>query len=106
MNYNQYSPWNEIVTLAVKQKDKYAVYIANHLSYETEEDINVWNLVCKKFEGQPNLLSDLIHGGLFVFDDFTDAKNFFDFFNAKPIYGSGIYAEIYEPDGRLIAENT
>ena len=105
MNYNQYSPWNEIVTLAVKQKGKPAVYIDNHLTYD-EDETCLWRLVCEKFEDNVDMLSNLIHGGLFFFEDENEALEFFNFFNTGALYASGIYAELYDESGNCLTENT
>ena len=48
----------------------------------------------------------MIHGGLFFFDTEKEAQEFFNFFNEKPIYASGLYTELYNPKGECITENT
>lgn len=105
MNY-RYASWNSIVSLAVQQKGKHAVYIANHLEYETEKELAVWDVVCKKFENDQNLLSDLINGGIFFFEIEQKAKEFFEFFNRGILYASGIYAQLFDETGMCITENT
>jgi len=106
MKYNQYASWHSIVSLAVQQKGKHSVYIANNLEYETEKDLAVWDMVCKRFEDDQDLISDLICGGLFFFATEEEAREFFEFFNSTPIYSSGIYAELFDETGMGVTENT
>lgn len=102
----EYVSWSSLNSMAVAYKGKPAVYVANNLNYETELEIAVWDIVCKKFDDNQNLVSDLIHGGLFFFEDGNDALEFFNFFNSGALYASGIYAALYDESGNCLTENT
>ena len=48
----------------------------------------------------------LIHGGMYFFEDGSEAVEFFNIFNNEPVYSSGIYAALYDESGNCLTENT
>lgn len=96
------SKWS-MISMAVKQANMPAVYIYNGLNYD--DDSSVWDYVCEKIK-DPATLSNLVHGGLFFFDDMKDAEDFFEKFNRGPVYASAIYAMLMDNTGDILTENT
>lgn len=94
----------QIYSLAVKQKNKPAVYIRNNLMMI--DDANIWERVIVIFNNNFEVLYKIFEGGLFFFNSGVEAQQFFDFFNDPLIYGSGLYASLYNLDGELITDNT
>jgi hypothetical protein len=109
MIYNQ---WNGIVGLAVKQLNKYSVYVSNGLEFD-DSDKHIWSFVRREIaklypdvaECQ-NVWSDLIHGGLFSFDTEDACYKFYRIFEQELTDSSAIYACTYNPDGFCETENT
>jgi hypothetical protein len=106
-----YADWNSINSLAVAQKGKPAVYINNGLSFD-DNDSHIWECVMESLKPKMdkneflNLLSDLIHGGLFFFDTMEEAQEFLNIFNQNVVYASPIYAQLYDATGMGLTENT
>ncbi len=90
--------------IAIKQVDKPAVYISNHLTMIKDADI--WSHLINKFKGDSELLLNLMHSGVFFFETEDDALQFFNIFNEPPVYSSAVYAVLYDKFGIPVDENT
>jgi hypothetical protein len=105
----QYESWNSVLSLAVKQVGKRAVYINNGLNYD-EHDDGIWNFVLEqvkeKYNDDPGMKGDLIHGGLFFFDNEEEQYKFYDIFNAPATDSSALYALTFDEHGNSETENT
>lgn len=103
-----FSPWTEYLSLAVKQKGQFAVYVSNNLDYDSKDDNMIWT----EFMLRANKVLDLdksihiIYGGLFFFDTEDEMNTFFNLFTVSPIESSGLYACNYDSDGNCLSENT
>ena len=98
-----YSNWGGIIERAVRAENKPAVYIANNLNINSKDN-SVWDYVFSQFDEEVGM--NLIHGGLFFFDDSEEAEDFYRIFNSGPAYASGIYAVLHDAAGRVLSENT
>lgn len=94
----------DIVSSAVKNSNNHAVYISNSLDF-SGSGASVWEYVCEKITNL-NIRSDLLHGGLFLFDTEVEAADFYKIFESGPVYASGIYALLIDNTGEMITENT
>ena len=103
---------DDIISLAVKTKNKWAVYVANYLVFDYDYDTVAWDYIRDKcIELYPhnngNIIVSLISGGLFFFDNETEMDEFFEIFNVRDItYAGGMDAATYNPDGECLTENT
>lgn len=93
-----------IVSSAVKNSNNYAVYVSNSLDFSST-GANVWEYICEKITDL-NIRSDLLHGGLFLFDDAEEATDFYRIFESGPVYASGMYALLIDNNGSILTENT
>lgn len=108
---------NEIVNHAVQSIGLPCVYIANHLSFENEEEDKVWKYVVSELiklyspETQyttqyTDIVSTVIHGGLVCFDSEEERDAFYKIFISDEVYSKAIYAVAYDSDGNALDENT
>jgi hypothetical protein len=103
--------WADTNSLAVAKMDKPAVYIANSLNYD-KDDEHIWKFVMQQIhelypvEKYPAIMGELIHGGLFFFDNEYERDVFYNIFQQKLTDSSAIYACVYDADGTCITENT
>jgi len=106
--------WIETVKLAVKQKNMPAVYVTNGLEYETSEDTDIWNFVMesmKEMFGEKTneyyeVMTNMVYGGLFFFDTFEQAEQFYRIFDQPLTDSSKIYACLFDNTGKCLNENT
>jgi len=114
--------WHEILSLAVKQSGKWAVYVANHLDIcddPKDEEIYLW--VMDKFkemyddtrtkENHMNSVCDearmaMMHSGLVLLDTEEEMLKFYNVFEQPLTDSSGVYACTFGPDGECLTENT
>lgn len=112
----EHANWSATNKLAVAHKNKFAVYISNGLDLLDDEspDDKIWRFVTDeliKFLGNREAayydnIHNLIDGGLFFFDTEKAARNFYSIFTQELTDSSAIYAELYDPTGECITENT
>jgi hypothetical protein len=106
----KFHQWHSIISMAVQHTGKFAVYINNGLTFE-DEDTEIWNSVIERVkikypDTHLDVVSDLICGGLFLFDTEDEAWHFFDIFNSGCVYASAIFAMVYDSNGNGVTENT
>jgi hypothetical protein len=103
--------WAETNSLAVSKMETPAVYISNSLNFD-KDDEHIWKFVMDEIEilyphnQYPAIMGDLIHGGLFFFDNEYERDVFYNIFQQKLTDSSAIYACVYDADGTCITENT
>lgn len=105
--------WHEIISLAVKQIGKPAVYISNGLEYDNPKDDEIWKFVqseVKAIYGETNefynVMAGLVSSSMLVFDSEEEQYRFYRIFEQPLTYSSAVYACTYSPDGQCQTENT
>lgn len=106
-----FADWTEYLSLAVKQKGMWAVYVANNLDFEIEEDNEIWSEFIKKANNMfdknvYNIIHEVLQNGLFFFENEKDMISFFHLFTENPIESSGLYACTFDNKGVCLSENT
>ena len=109
-----YSNWQEINSLAVRAVGKPAVYVSNGLEYTTPEDDKIWcciqnemrNIYGDKTTKFYDVMSGLVSGGMFFFEDSGKAYSFYKVFELLPVDSSAVYACLYDRVGSCETENT
>ncbi len=104
-------PYSEIIKLAVREQNEWAVYVSNGLQFITESEREIWSFisdeVLKLYPENPELIiHHLIDGGLFFFPTETAMDSFYRIFDAPLTDSSVVYAATYSPDGECLTENT
>jgi hypothetical protein len=112
--------WHNVLSLAVKQAGKWAVYVRNRLD-NTPEDNKVWDDIRKAFEDmygssrtkENNFSSDvdqamlsMLLNGLVLFDTEDEMWKFYSVFERTLVDSSAVYACAFSPDGECLTENT
>ena len=94
-----------IVSRAVQYTGLPAVSVDNNLDMSLGHHMSIWLHFCERV---PDLdtRSEVLHGGVFFFDSDEEALEFFDLFNHRPVYASGLYAVLYDSSGSVLTENT
>lgn len=98
---------SDILSLATKQQSQYAVYIECHLEFD-DSDTHILDFVRSEVEKlQLDLvMSDILDGGLFFFDNEYEAREFYSIFEQQSAHSSDLYAALYSDDGQCLTENT
>jgi len=109
----EYIQPNHIRDLAVAYKGQHAVYIGNHLDFETYKERKLWDYVIQEVRMQypdpkefNDIMSGLVHGGLFFFENGDQAQQFYAIFNQPLTQNSALYACLYDNTGVSLTENT
>jgi len=109
----EYIQHNHIRDLAVAHKGQHAVYIGNHLDFETYKERKLWDYVIEEVKMQypdpkkfNDIMSGLVHGGLFFFENEEQAQQFYAIFNQPSTQHSGLYACLYDNTGVSLTGNT
>jgi len=112
--------WHDVLSLAVKQSGKWAVYVSNGLG-DTPEDDKVWDFIRESFqalysttrnaENKYHSENDEAHfavvvSGLVLFDTEEQMEEFYNVFAQPLTDSSGVYACTFGPDGECLTENT
>ena len=112
--------WHEVLSLAVKQSGKWAVYVSNGLD-DTPEDDKIWEFIRESFakmysttrnhENKFHSENDEAHmsmlcSGLVLFDTEEEMLMFYDVFEQPLTDSSGVFACTFGPDGECLTENT
>lgn len=102
MNYIDH---HTTVSRAIQYTGLPAVSITNNLDLTQGHNMSIWRHFCERV---PDLdtRSEVLHGGVFFFDSDEEALEFFDLFNHRPVYASGLYAVLYDSSGSVLTENT
>ena len=106
----------ELMEFAIKQMNLNCVFLANHLSYDNQDDIDTTQFIKKKIlkfcDDHPDqadhvtIMDAFWYDGIVTFDSQELAREFFSIFNDhKETYSSGAYASLYL-DGNSVDENT
>jgi hypothetical protein len=106
--------WVDTIELAVQQVGKPAVHVSNRLSYDTPEDDEIWDFVVAQMRAiygdkTPqfyDVMSSLVPGGLFFFENEEEQYRFYKVFEQPLPYSSAIYACTVSRDGKIETENT
>lgn len=100
-----YIDQGSMVSRAIQYTNLPAVSVTNTLDVSQGYDMSIWRNFCERV---PDLdtRSEVLHGGLFFFDSDEEAREFFDLFNRRPVYASGLYAVLYDSSGSVLTENT
>jgi hypothetical protein len=108
--------WIEVASLAVKAVGKPAVYVANHVDWDEEEDSGVeiflLNLVDSTYNDPEevklrNELRLLVStGGLVFFDTKEEQYRFYKLFEEGVVESSCVYACTVDETGKCLTENT
>lgn len=105
--------WHEIISLAVKQIGKPAVYVSNGLVYNNPTDVEIWKFVqseVKAMYGETkefyNVMAVLGNGSTFFFDSEEEQYRFYRIFEQPLTDSSAVYACTYNADGVCERENT
>lgn len=104
---------HELREIAVKAEGKFAVYVANNTDFDSESDGQVFDFIYEQVkakyqdvEVQDDILFGISTNALFLFDTEQEAREFYDIFVQKPVYSSGLYAELISPVDGIVDENT
>jgi len=112
--------WHDVLSLAVKQSGKWAVYVGNGLG-DTPEDDKVWDFIRESFQSMysttrnaenkfhsENDEADLamLVRGLVLFNTEEEMLKFYRVFEQPLTDSSGVYACTFNPDGEFLTENT
>ena len=95
---------HEIVAEFVKLKGQHAVQIANHLAYVHPSEIMMWEKILDKIH-EPEIKFNLVHGGVFFFDELSEAEQFFKIFVEDGCMNSNLHAVLYRNDGEYLTNN-
>lgn len=108
--------WSTTNCLAVKQSNKFAVYVSNSLNLDQHHDLKVYEFIVAEITkyvetyDHPNLLHDylsnMLNGGLFLFDSQTEMQKFYSIFEQSLTDSSSVYACTYDNNGNCLTENT
>lgn len=106
--------WSGINCAAVAHIGKPAVYIANHLSFNTTLEDVIWQFVVKSIKeiyGDGNIecfdvMAAVLRGGLIFFDTEEEQHRFYRIFEQPLTDSSAIYACTYDAYGNCMTENT
>ena len=104
--------WNEIIELAVKQENKWSIYIGNGLDYDKEHDSGVWNYLVETFKALHggcqgeyfDYMQWFVCGGLMFFETKENAKHIYNLLNVEITDHSAFYVALNSPEG-CIDEN-
>ena len=104
MSRIEFIDWVETNQLAVSNKCKFACYVRG----EGDEFKILVKEVKERYPLAEHhvLIGAIVVGGIFFFDTVDELDKFYDMFMVDGLYGSGIYACTYSPDGQMITENT
>lgn len=109
---------SDITILAIKQMNKPAVFVGNHLEFDDPDHDAIMDEIREAVAlyviGQPqysdkkffSVLEGISIGGLFFFDSDDLARKFFEIFNTGLVYSSPVYATLHASNGECITENT
>jgi hypothetical protein len=100
--------WHDIIKIAVQHIGKRAVYISNGLNINEHDDV-IWEFVQEQVKEKYNddrIESNLIKGGLFLFDTEEEQYKFYDIFRSPITDSSAIYALTFDEQGNMETENT
>jgi hypothetical protein len=112
--------WHEVLSLAVKQSERWAVYVSNALG-DTQRDDDVWEFIRESFHAmysttrndENNFHSEndeahmsMLCSGLVLFDTEEEMLKFYSVFEQPLTDSSGVYACTFGPDGKCLTENT
>jgi hypothetical protein len=102
--------WSAIISMAVKQAGKPAVYVSNHMNFDDEDD-QAWKFVIEQIkfnyeEKYLDIMGTLINTGLFLFDSEAEQYKFYGIFEQSLTYAGAIYACTLDADGNIQTENT
>lgn len=104
---------HELREIAVKAEGKFAVYVANNTDFDSESDGQVFDFIYEQVKAkyqdvtvQSNIIFYVQINGLFLFDTEQEAREFYSIFVQKPVYSSGLYAELISPVDGILDENT
>lgn len=100
-----YIDQGSIVSRAIQYTGLPAVSVTNNLDVTQGYDMSIWRHFCEQVP-EPDTRSEVLHGGVFFFDSDEEAREFFDLFNHRPVYASGLYAVLYDSSGSVLTENT
>lgn len=110
---SKFSSWHQICSLATKQVGKPSVYVSNGLDFLDPKEEEIWKFIIAAVETlygsgphTTEMLSNLITGGLFFFDNENDQYNFYKIFEQELTDSSPIYACTYDLTGKPKTENT
>lgn len=114
MNAPVIMDWNSTNQAAVAHVGKPAVYLANHLTFDNDGDNPLWEFVITEVQrlygdgsaAYFEVISQVIHGGLFFFDTAEEQYEFYRIFEQTLTYAGPIYAITYAADGTCETENT
>ena len=106
--------WNTILSLAVQQMNKPAVYVSNGMQYDTPHDDEVWKFVHSQVrniygDNTPQyfeIMAGLIDSSLFFFETEAEQQKFYTIFDQPLTDSSAIYACTYSANGECESENT
>lgn len=94
------------IGMAVRSQEKPAVAVYNHLIPESMTDRLILEHALDCTRALKWLqVDDICTGGVFLFPDEVQARDFYDIFNVKPIHGSGLIAVLFNSMGMEVAEN-
>jgi len=112
----------DMIQNSVQNVNKNAIYISNNMEYRSDIEQHIWDLVIErikifcnikpfdceeeKIEYFQNILSNVLEGGLFVFDDMEQLNQFKKIFFERPVYASAIFAVEYDKNGNMLDTNT
>ncbi len=104
-----YTDKNEIIEMAVKYKQKWAVYVSNQLQYDASDE-HIWQMIVKRCATHKEITQEdiisIMQGGLFFFDTQEEMETFFNIFDKAPVYSSALFAMSYDNQGNSLSENT
>ena len=106
--------WSDINCAAVAHVGKPAVYIANHLSFDTTSEDEILQFVVKSIKeiyGDGtieffDIIAAVLHSGLIFFDTEEEQHRFYQIFEQPLTDSSAIYACTYDAYGNCMTENT
>jgi len=107
--------WTTINSLAVKQMAQPAVYVANKLDLNRNEDCKIWNFILEELAAiygrtreYYDIMADMTGptGSLFFFDTTEEQQRFYTIFEQPLTESSAVFACTYTADGEAQTENT
>ena len=105
--------FTDIISLAVKQEAKPAVWVSNNLEFGNAKGDEIYCFVLDQVRNlygkevaEKEFFTGLIGSSLFFFDTEKEQYKFYDIFQSPTVDSSGFYAMTIDKYGNIETENT